>query len=68
MSTLDEQVKSFDVTADAMRADLRAAGWTEINESADRWRSPDRRLSLRLAAAWQAAWTDVVGAWRGGSK
>jgi hypothetical protein len=65
VSDLDALVKRLDQTADAMREDLAAAGWAETEDLSDRWRSPDRKRSLPLAAAWELLRTDTIRDWRG---
>lgn len=50
----------FDRTAEAMRGDLRGSDWYELpHTTPERWRSPDRRLVLPLASAWDRARRDA---------
>lgn len=62
MSDLSSLVALFDLAADRMSDALRACDWTEADDG--RWTSPDRKLSLTLAAAWERARRDAVSAWR----
>ena len=63
-SDLTAAIVRLDATADRMADDLRAAGWTEIDDTESRWRAPDG-LTLGLAAAWERVCRDAVSAWRG---
>lgn len=62
---LSRIVARFDADSDRMADTLRSLLWTEC-ERTQRWTSPDGRLSLRLAAAWERARMDAVSAWRAG--
>lgn len=63
MTDISPLIALFDAAEDTLSDALRAAGWIE-SEDGDRWLSPDRKLRLPLAAAWERARRDAVTAWR----
>lgn len=52
------RLADFDASAERLRGDLRACGWTRSPSAVERWVSRDMKHTLTLAAAWELARKD----------